>query len=68
VIAAVRPYSPAARAGIRPGQVLLAVNRREVSTLAEFGQAMREAVDGAVSLIVRDPQVGRVIINYEPGS
>jgi len=68
VIAAVRPYSAAARAGVRPGQVLLAVNRREVSTLAEFGQAVREAVDGAVSLIVRDPQVGRVIINYEPGS
>jgi len=61
----VRPFSPAARAGIRPGQVILEVNRREVATVDEFAAAVRRSRDGVLSLIVAEPELGRRIINFE---
>ena len=65
VVAAVRPHSPAARAGVRPGQVILEVNRREISTVEEFASAVRRAQNGVLSLIVAEPELGRRIINFE---
>jgi len=64
VIAGVQPYSPAARAGVRPGQVIEAVNRREVKTVEEFADAVSAITGGIVSLIVIDPRIGRTILNY----
>ena len=67
VVAAVRSYSAARQAGIRPGQLILAVNRKPVKTVDEFADEVRSAGD-VVSFIVRDPQLGDMIVNYEVGS
>ncbi|CAN5797856.1 DegQ family serine endoprotease [soil metagenome] len=64
IVSGVRQYSAAMRAGIRPGQEILQVNRVEVNSAADVERAVREAERDVVSLIVRDPQMGRVIINY----
>ncbi|HEX7051117.1 MAG TPA: trypsin-like peptidase domain-containing protein [Longimicrobiales bacterium] len=65
VVVAVRPYSAAARAGVRPGQVILSVNREPVGSVDDFVRAVRTGDEDALSLIVRDPAIGRHIINYE---
>jgi serine protease Do len=66
VVTAVRPLSAAARAGVRPGQVILRVNQREVQSPAGMLEALEAAGRDVVSLIVQDPQIGRTIINYRP--
>ncbi|MDH4148889.1 MAG: Do family serine endopeptidase [Betaproteobacteria bacterium] len=43
VVAAVEPGSPALQAGFRPGDIIYAVNRRRVQTLAEFQGLLRAA-------------------------
>lgn len=65
VVASVQAYSPAFRAGVRPGQVIESVNREPVRTAAELATALARGNQDAVSLIVTDPQIGRIIINYE---
>jgi serine protease Do len=40
VITKIKPGSPAAMAGMRPGFLVLAVNHKKVSTVAEFNDAM----------------------------
>lgn len=65
VVASVQPYSPAFRAGVRPGQVIESVNREPVRTPDELAHALSRGTEDAVSLIVTDPQIGRIIINYE---
>jgi len=65
VVAAVRPYSAASRAGVRPGQVVLEVNRREIATVESFIEAVNESGDDVLSLVVLDPRLGRTIINFE---
>jgi len=53
-VAEVEQGSPAWRAGLRPGDVILSVNRRQVTSVAELRQAL-EAVRGAIALnIARD--------------
>ncbi len=64
VVAAVSPYSAAARAGVRPGQVILSVNRREVRSLAEFVALVQSLPSDVILLIVQDPQLGRILIAY----
>jgi S1-C subfamily serine protease len=64
VVTAVRPLSAAARAGVRPGQRIVAVNRRAVRTTAEVVAAAHDALRDVVSLVVDDPRIGRTIINY----
>jgi serine protease Do len=64
VVADVRPFSAAMRAGVRPGQVILTVNRREVSTPADVVRALDRGTGNVVSLVVRDPQIGETIVNY----
>jgi S1-C subfamily serine protease len=65
VIAGVLPYSAAARAGVRPGQVIVSANGREIGSVDQLAEVIRGARNGALSLVVDDPQVGRTIINYE---
>ncbi|HEX7119762.1 MAG TPA: trypsin-like peptidase domain-containing protein [Longimicrobiales bacterium] len=65
VVASVRPYSTAARAGVRPGQVVVAVNRRAVRSIEDLVDAVNESGRDVVSLEVVDPEYGRMIINYE---
>jgi serine protease Do len=66
-VAGVRSFSAAARAGVRPGQRVEEVNRQPVRTAADIEAAVRAAGRDVVSLIVEDPQVGRIIINYRMG-
>jgi serine protease Do len=65
LVSTVQPYSRAARAGVRPGQVIVEVNRHQVSTVDELTTALGDQNHGAVSLIVQDPDIGRRIINFE---
>jgi S1-C subfamily serine protease len=65
VVAGVLPYSAAARAGVRPGQAIVSANGREIGSVDQLAEAVRGARNGALSLIVDDPQAGRMIINYE---
>ena len=66
IIAGVQPYSTAARAGVRPGQVIVSANRQIISSIEQLVAAVRAAATrGVLSLIVEDREVGRVIINYE---
>jgi len=65
LITEVQPYSRAARAGIRPGQVIETVNQQPVHSVAEFMESVRRHDNGAVSLIVLDPSIGRRIVNFE---
>lgn len=40
VVVKVKPNSPAALAGIRPGFVILAINHKKIATIADFNDAM----------------------------
>lgn len=54
VVAAVEPGSPAAQAGLRESDVILAVNRRPVSSVAELSEALA-ATTGTIALdLIRD--------------
>lgn len=64
LIATVSPYSAAARAGIRPGQLILSVNRQEVRTTAEFVAAVQTMTSDVILLIVQDPELGRILVDY----
>lgn len=63
-VAAVRPFSRAARAGVRPGQVIVSANRREVRSVDDLAAAIGDSKHDVLSLIVVDPEVGRTILNY----
>jgi len=64
VVATVNPYSAAARAGIRPGQVIVSVNREEIRSLSEFVAAVEAMTRDVILLIVIDPQLGELLIDY----
>jgi serine protease Do len=68
-ITTVVPYSSAAMAGFRAGQVILSINGQEVKTPSDVERiASHLAAGGVVSVRVRDPQIGETIINYRVGS
>lgn len=52
LIQEVLPSSPAARANLREGDLVLEVNRRPVSSVEEFNQAAGQTSQGAVLLLV----------------
>lgn len=53
VVSAVEQDSRAFQAGFRPGDIIYAVNRRRVQTLAEFQTAVRNAQGGYAMLLLR---------------
>jgi serine protease Do len=65
VISGVRQFSPAARAGVRPGQVILEANRQQITSIDQLVSVIRQADGGPLSLIVNDPDLGQTIINYQ---
>ena len=65
VITDVAPWSNAAQAGLRAGQVVLQINRQVVTgpaDVARIGTALRPGA--TVSMRVIDPDVGETLINY----
>ncbi len=67
VVAEVERYSPAARAGVRPRQRVISVNRQPVNSRDDFDRVLRGADPGAaLSLRVIDPNLGETIVNFLP--
>ncbi|WP_297055229.1 DegQ family serine endoprotease [Thermosulfurimonas sp.] len=63
VISAVAPGSPAAMAGLRPGQLIEEVNRKPVKTLEEFYEALRPSLrSGRILMLVRDQRFRRFVV------
>jgi serine protease Do len=63
LIAEVTPGSPAARAGLRPGQLLLSVDRRPVNDEAALRAALQEAEGtDALLLRIRDGRGARYVV------
>jgi serine protease Do len=52
VVTEVMPQTPADRAGIRPGMVILEVNRQTVNTVADFNAALAESQDSKKALLL----------------
>lgn len=62
LVASVSDGLPAALAAIRPGSLILSVNRKKVTTVDEFNAAMAESEkEGAVLLLVRQGDATRFI-------
>ena len=67
-VARVEPFSAAARAGIREGQRILALNRQPLRSLADYRAAINGATPPVVlSLRILDRTLGETIINVESG-
>ena len=65
VVTDVRDFSPAARAGVRPGQVVLRLEGTAVTTVRDVERLAADLSLGeAVSLRVLDPELGETIINF----
>lgn len=64
MITMVSPYSAAARAGIRSGQLIISANKREIRTAAEFVATVEEMTSDVMLMVVEDPQLGRILISY----
>ncbi len=52
VITKVKPGSPAALAGLRPGFLILSVNQKKVTTVSEFGAALSDPANQSRALIL----------------
>ena len=63
VVTRVRPNSPAAEAGLRPGDVIQEVARERISSVGEFRSAMGAIEDGeAVLLLVHTRGASRFVV------
>lgn len=58
VITKVKPNSPAALAGLRPGCLIQTINHKKVTNLLEFNQAINQNTTKAILLLVRDRNRG----------
>jgi len=61
MIAEVANGSPAEEAGLKPGMLVLEVNRKEVNSVKEFEQAMGRGKDGNILLRVKTEQGTRFV-------
>jgi serine protease Do len=52
-VGTVEPGSPAEKAGLRRGDVILEVNQESIDDAAEFREALEEAERGALLLVSR---------------
>lgn len=62
LITEVAPGSPAARAGLRPEDVLLEVDRQPVGSLLELREALRAGDDSALLKIERSGRISYVVV------
>ncbi|MGL4539399.1 MAG: Do family serine endopeptidase [Candidatus Rhabdochlamydia sp.] len=58
LITKVKPNSPAALAGLRPGSLIQTINHKKVTNLLEFNQAINENNTKSLLLLVRDRNRG----------
>jgi serine protease Do len=62
IVSAVTPGSPAADKGIRPGDLILSVNRQEVASVDDFTAAVKQAGKrGKVLLLVRRGDISQFL-------
>ena len=62
VISRVQPETPADEAALRPGNLIVAVNRKKVTTVEEYNQEIENTTkDGRVLLMVRQGEAVRFI-------
>ncbi len=59
VVVKIKPGSPAAVAGIRPGFILLAINHKKVSSVEEFNEALEETKKNRVLILAKQGNVTR---------
>ena len=59
LVRAVEHGSPAWRAGLRRGMVILTVNRTDITSVADFDAALTEARGGQAMMLVHLPRAGR---------
>jgi len=63
LISSVSPNSAAYRNGIRPGMIVLSVNRRRVDSVEQFNDALRESVESKkVLLLVRAQRYTQFVV------
>jgi len=67
VVAGVDEGSPAAEAGLQPGDVIVEVNRQAVQTVAEFRQAVETGKAGEPILLLVHRQDASLFVTIEPG-
>ena len=62
LVMSVEAGSPAASAGVVPGQLILAVNRQRVSSVEELNQVLKNAKGENILLMVSQGEVIRFIV------
>jgi serine protease Do len=65
LVAEVEEETPAARAGIRPGDVILEVNRRRVRDVQTFEEALGGAGQDALLFVQRDGRSQYIVLKPE---
>jgi len=66
LVASVEEDSPAARAGIRPGDAILQVNRRPVTDVGTFDEALRRAGPDVLLFVRREGRTMFLVMKAEP--
>lgn len=61
VVTQVEPESESSRAGIKPGMIITEVNRKEITGIKDFQQAMEKLEDKPILFLVKDQQGSRFI-------
>jgi carboxyl-terminal processing protease len=69
LITEVAPNGPAARAGLRPGDTILAVDDQDVTAVARpaLGRALARPEGAPVTLRVERPEVGQIVVTVTIG-
>ena len=65
VVTEVDPDSPSAQSGVRPGDVILSVNRTKVSTAADAGRELQKIVSGRLAQLLLWRDGGEVFVTVK---